>query len=287
MFVLTSRKSWWRVWSELPFPLITNDPVACLFFCRWKAVQLSLGGLRQKVCPLWRAFPTPSDTHGREEVCLQCVRQAFHAQRPPDQTRPAAHDHQESIVMASRNARPQQRGPVQGPEQGPHTSCQCSGPGRQLTDSWSLHGPLRTPGGGTLPFIHQTSETGQKNPANSDEELPIKTAVRGATKDSLWIFNPVLYTAHRNPDHPDYLYNIRVLPWTPEGGWGEGRAASFLPPCSGHFIPTNTNLMQDEEDVEMTGCYSPTKTNKYLTLHWIFILFVCFLNLTCFYTLVM
>lgn len=67
------------------------------------------------------------------------MRPALHAQRPPDETRPPAHDHQESVLMAGRIQRPQQISPAQGPEQEFCTSCQHASPLRQLMDSVSGH----------------------------------------------------------------------------------------------------------------------------------------------------
>lgn len=125
-----------RTWSLWFCCSVTVHP---LFLCRWEAVQLSLGRLRQKVCPFWWAFPPSPDAHWREEVCLQCVWPALHAQWPPDQTRPPAHDHQESVLVAGRIPRPQQTGPTQGPAQELCTSCQLAGPLRQLMDSVSGH----------------------------------------------------------------------------------------------------------------------------------------------------
>lgn len=81
-----------------------------IFSLRWEALQLQLGGMRQEVCALRRALAPPADPHGREEVCVPCVRQALHAQRPPDQTRPPSHDHQEDPLLAGRGAQPQQNG---------------------------------------------------------------------------------------------------------------------------------------------------------------------------------
>lgn len=116
--------------------------------CRWEAVQLSLGGLRQKVCPLRRAFPPPPNAHGREKVCLQRVWPALHAQRPLDQTRSAAHDHQEVVFVARRNPRAQQSGPAQGPKQRPRASYWHAGPHSQLRLHHEPTGPTQDPGGG-------------------------------------------------------------------------------------------------------------------------------------------
>lgn len=83
-------------------------------FRRRETVQLSLGGLWQEVCTFGRTLSAPAHTHGREEVCVSSVRPALHAERSPDQARPAAHDHQEGLNVDLRSSWPQQNGRCQG-----------------------------------------------------------------------------------------------------------------------------------------------------------------------------
>ena len=132
---LTAETDSWLVESVMVVLFLRVNTWLLFLPCRWKAVQLSLGGMWQKVCPLWWAFSPPKDAHWREEVCLQRVRPALHAQRPLDQTCSAPHDLQEGDLLARRNRRPQQSGPAHGPKQRPCASSRRAHSHRQLTDS--------------------------------------------------------------------------------------------------------------------------------------------------------
>ena len=107
----------------------------CVFSSRRETLQLPLGGLRQKVCAFRRTLPAPADAHRREEVCVQRVRAALHAQRPPDETRPPPHHHQAAVVVAHRNAGPQQNAAAQDPGQDLSASCGHAGAQPELTNS--------------------------------------------------------------------------------------------------------------------------------------------------------
>lgn len=56
--------------------------------CRWEAVPMHLGQLREEICPLRRVGPSPAHSHGWEALPVPTMCQTLHAQWSPDQARP-------------------------------------------------------------------------------------------------------------------------------------------------------------------------------------------------------
>lgn len=87
----------------------------CLFlFHRWKAIQLPLGRLREKICALWWTLQTSAHSHRRKEVCVSCVWPSFHAKRPLDQACAPSHDCQAVRRMGHWRLWPEQNGFLTG-----------------------------------------------------------------------------------------------------------------------------------------------------------------------------
>lgn len=59
-------------------------------FCRGETLPVHLAWLREEVRPLRRARPPHSHSHRREALPVPLVRQALHAERPPDQACPSS-----------------------------------------------------------------------------------------------------------------------------------------------------------------------------------------------------
>lgn len=55
--------------------------------CRWEAVPMHLGQLREEICPFRRAGTPPAHSHGWEALPVPALCQTLHAQWPPDQAR--------------------------------------------------------------------------------------------------------------------------------------------------------------------------------------------------------
>lgn len=82
---------------------------------RREAFRLQLGRLQQEICPFRWTLAPPQNSHRREEVRVPSVRPPFHAQRPPDEARPAPHGHQEGSRLAGGGRQAQQGGLCGGP----------------------------------------------------------------------------------------------------------------------------------------------------------------------------
>lgn len=146
---------------------------------RWKTIQLSLGRLWQKVCPVWRTFPTPPNTHWREEICLHHLRSPLHAQWPPDQACSPSHDLQESGghgkfshvsdsggVMVQQQCWRQQRRTAKKWMRGPCTSCGRARTCRKMIyqEGWDLNHPSTNHNQllGVLLQLHPTGPVSEK-----------------------------------------------------------------------------------------------------------------------------